>query len=506
MRCCLMKMYPLAYGIGGVLVMLGSLWDMAWAQGLPPVINVDLGSNEVVSLKLVRAGEFTQGSTSTEEGRESDETQRKVRLTKDFYMSETVITRGQFERFVNATRYRTEAESGPSGGFGVVNGKLVQQKQFSWRNPGFPQTANDPVTVVTYDDAMAFCRWLTGIAKRDCTLPTEVQWEYACRAGSTEARYSEPLDVVAWHRGNSNGTTHPVKQKPANAWGLYDFYGPVWQWCRDWYGPYAGSTTDPEQTSPPPGDKARRSLRGGSFISGESHSRSAERYRNEPKSRNADNGFRVVAATNVLSSPAGFQAMQKSSTPAAKPNIIESRPSSSSPPSTAYSKDISHQKEFKLGFPFMGLGCVGLVIAMIVFVVSRVKKSINGSSVSATPEPVVSGRAGRFRVRIQNDGFWIEGPPGSVGEMVSYRCEVGGTVREETVSYTPGPQGQFIFTGDQPTNVSLSERDLGWLEGGSRQVGGSGMDAHTLGRGIGMGSTLGRSAHSPSHSSFPSAY
>ena len=94
MRCCLMKMYPLAYGIGGVLVMLVSLWDMAWAQGLPRVINVDLGSNEVVSLKLVRAGEITQGSTSTEEGRERDETQRKVRLTKDFYMSETVITRG----------------------------------------------------------------------------------------------------------------------------------------------------------------------------------------------------------------------------------------------------------------------------------------------------------------------------------------------------------------------------------------------------------------------------
>lgn len=501
-----MKVYSLAYGIGGVLVILGSLWDSAWAQGLPPVINVDLGPNEVVSLKLVTAGDFTQGSPSTEEGRESDETQRKVRLTTDFYMSETVITRGQFERFVNATRYRTEAESGPSGGFGIVDGKLLQQKQFSWRNPGFPQTANDPVTIVTYDDAMAFCRWLTSIAKRDCTLPTEAQWEYACRAGSTGARYAEPLDTVAWHRGNSSGTTHPVKQKAANVWGLYDFYGPVWQWCRDWYGPYAGSTTNPEQTSPPPGDKARRSLRGGSFISGESHSRSAERYRNEPKSRNADNGFRIVAATNVLSSPAALQSTPKASKPAAEDIITGSHNFPPPPPSTVYSKDITYQKEFKLGFPFMGLGCVGLFIAMIVWVIARARKGFSGGTPGMGSMPISRGASGRFRARIQNDGFWIEGPPGSVGEMVSYRCEVGDTLREETVSYTPGPQGQFIFTGEQPSNVTLSERDLSWLQGGTRQVSGGVVDVDTLGRGIGMGSTVGRSSHSPSHSSFPSAY
>ena len=499
-----MKMNPSVYWIRAVLVMLGSLGNMAWAQSLPPVIRVDLGPNEVVSLKLVRAGDFTQGSPSTEEGREGDETQRKVRLTKDFYMSETVITRAQFERFVNATRYRTEAESGPSGGFGIVNGGLVQQKQFSWRNPGFTQTANDPVTTVTYDDALAFCRWLTGIAKRDCTLPTEAQWEHACRAGSTDARYAEQLDAVIWHRGNSNGTTHPVKQKPANAWGLYDFYGPVWQWCRDWYGPYAGSAVDPERTSPPPGDKARRVLRGGSFISGESHSRSAERYRNDAKSRNADNGFRVVAATSVKSPLTGFQAMQKSGTPAEK-NAITSPPRSGSPPpSTVYSKDINFQKDFQMGFPFMGLGCVGLFIAMIVWVIASVRRGLRGGAPSVGPMPINRGASGRFRARIQNDGFWIEGPPGSVGEMISYRCEIGDKVREETVSYTPGPQGQFIFTGDQPSNVSLSERDLSWLEGGSRQVGGSGMDAHTLGRGIGMGSSLGHS--SQSHSHFPSAY
>lgn len=486
----------------------GAAWFHAAAQELSPSITMNLGQGESITLKLVKAGSFVQGSPAGEDGREDDEAQREVRLTKDFYMSETVITRGQFERFVNATRFRTEAETGPSGGFGVVDGRMVQQKQFTWRNPGFAQSATDPVTIVSFDDAMAFCRWVSGIAKRDCTLPTEAQWEYACRAGSTGARYSEPVDTVAWHRGNSSGVTHPVKQKPANAWGLYDFYGPVWQWCRDWYGAYAGTTTDPEQMTPPPGGKPRRVLRGGSFMSGDGHSRSAERYRNEPKSRNADNGFRIVATVAArLSSPTpASKPMNQTSQSKASPAAQSSFPNTPAQHQDGVDFSFEHQGSF--GIPFMGLGCVGLFVALIAFVIMRVRRAMRGVSVRAAPDPVTHGPSSRFSARVQNDGFWIVGPPGSVGEMVTYRCLIGDTVREEMVSYTPGPEGQFIFTGEMPSEVTIAERDLNWLQGGSRQVGpqGSGVDVDTIGRGIGMASSIGRSSHSSSSSSFPSAY
>jgi hypothetical protein len=299
-----------------------------------------------------------------------------------------------------------------------------------------------------------------------------------------------------------------VKQKPANAWGLYDFYGPVWQWCRDWYGPYAGSTTDPEQTTPPPGDKPRRVLRGGSFMSGDGHSRSAERYRNEPKSRNADNGFRIVATVAArLSSPTpASKPMNQTSQPKASPAAQSSFPNTPAQHQDGVDFSFEHQGSF--GIPFMGLGCVGLFVALIAFVIMRGRRAMRGATVRAAPDPVTHGPSSRFSARVQNDGFWIVGPPGSVGEMVTYRCLIGDTVREEMVSYTPGPEGQFIFTGEMPSEVAIAERDLSWLQGGSRQIGpqGSGVDVDTIGRGIGMASSIGRSSHSSSSSSFPSAY
>ena len=271
----------------------------ACSNAQSPTLSIELGKGVSVAMALIKAGAFTQGSPTAEAGRKSDEPQREVTLTADFYMGITPVTRGQFARFVDETRFRTEAERGPSGGFGLVNGKVEQRPGFSWRNPGFPQTDDDPVVVVTCDDALAFIQWFSEKAKRPAGLPTEAQWEYAVRAGTTASRYAEPVNKVAWHKGNAGGTTHPLGKGVANAWGIRDAYGPVWQWCRDWYAPYEqGPQTNPFQHELSGSDKARRVLRGGSFLSDVSHARSAERYRNEPKSRNPDNGFRVMCSVN----------------------------------------------------------------------------------------------------------------------------------------------------------------------------------------------------------------
>lgn len=277
---------------------------LAWilsAAASPAVRAADnaltLHLSDAVSLRLVRVapGSFTQGSPVNEPGRGADETQRKVLLTKTFLLGETPVTRTQFELFVRETGYKTEAERGPSGGYGWDGKQLSQKRDFTWRAPGFPQDGNHPVTLVTWGDAQAFCAWVGRKSGRVCTLPSEAQWEYACRAGATTSYHGAKVDEIAWHRDNANSATHAVKAKQANAWGLFDMAGNVNEWCLDWYGPYSiGEATDPVANVAPSGETPRRVLRGGSWLRDPKHTRSAARFRNSPASRNADNGFRVL--------------------------------------------------------------------------------------------------------------------------------------------------------------------------------------------------------------------
>ena len=162
-------------------------------------------------------------------------------------------------------------------------------------NPsGFPECgARCPVEQVSWDDVQEFIRRLneresaSGYVYR---LPTEAEWEYAARAGTTGARHGE-LDEVAWYSDNSGPTTHPVGEKQANAWGLHDTLGNVWEFVADWYGEYpAGAVTDPQG----PDTGSGRVIRGGSWGGGAGYVRSAVRFSRSPGHRDGFIGFRLV--------------------------------------------------------------------------------------------------------------------------------------------------------------------------------------------------------------------
>lgn len=448
------------------------------AQAQTPTLELDLGGGVKMELILVRPGSFDQGSPTTEAGREADEgPQRRVTMAQSYYMAKFPVTRGQFAQFVQATRFRTEAEKGESGGFGVVGGKLVQQKQFTWRSPGFPQTDEHPVGLVSWPDAAAFCQWLTTKTSRLCELPTEAQWEYACRAGSTTAQYTAPVDAAAWYRQNSSGGTHPVGEKKPNAWGFHDFYGPVWQWCRDWYAPYPpGNAADPLQTNQNLSDKPRRVLRGGSFLSDVSHARSAERYRNDARSRNADNGFRIVCSVT--------QRSQAAAAPAT-PRPTERRTPPVSTPSHAPSEEAEGGNLFLglliiLGLPLL---VVAGVIWMIVRFISRRSASfpppltangLTGPEAAALLSARPAAMAHRFGFNLTDDGFFITGPEEAVGSHLRYECTVAGRDIADDLVFTPGPEGHFIFTGKRPASVRV--QTTGGAAGTSSTVVSSGSD------------------------------
>jgi formylglycine-generating enzyme required for sulfatase activity len=399
---------------------------LAWASpasAAEPTVAVDLGSGIRLDLVLVKAGTFRQGSPSTEAGRGDDETAREVTISRDFYIGKYPVTRAQFARFVAETGYRTEAEKGTSGGFGFDGQGLVQRKEFTWRSPGFAQDDDHPVVLVTYDDALAFSQWLSRKARRMVTLPTEAQWERACRAGSNARFYQGASDdearTIAWFKANAGNGTRAVGQKKPNAFGLYDVSGNVYQWALDWYGPYGpGPVTDPLESRSTLSDKPRRVLRGGSWLKDARSVRCAARYRNTPGSRNADNGFRVVAAAEE---PAALAATATVPSPAPEGAGTYEGP----------------WLWWVLGM--LGLLAIPLVpLALLVWIGLKVFRR---------------GPRG-VRTHIGDDGFWIYSPDHTRGRAISYRAVVDGVDRFGTIA-SPGSQGEYVYTGGKVARVRI---------------------------------------------------
>ena len=171
----------------------------------------------------------------------------------------------------------------------------AQWEAIMGNNPSHFIGADRPVENVSWDDCWAFIKKLNVMTGSAYRLPTEAEWEYACRAGSTTAYCfgddEAQLSDYAWYDANSKSETHPVGRKKANAWGLHDMHGNVWEWCHDWYGDYpAGSAIDPTGQS----SGSFRVLRGGccSYVAG--YARAASRNRFKPSYRSISLGFRVV--------------------------------------------------------------------------------------------------------------------------------------------------------------------------------------------------------------------
>ncbi|MCY2988528.1 MAG: formylglycine-generating enzyme family protein [Planctomycetota bacterium] len=239
--------------------------------------------------------------------------QHPVRITKPFYLAAHEVTVGQFRQFVNDSKYKTDAEQDGKGGYGFNGTTFEQKPEYTWRNAGFPQTDEHPVVNVSWNDADAFCRWLSQTERQTYRLPTEAEWEYACRAG-TQTRYcngDDPeglaevgnvADAAAKGKfsflsiaiGASDGYifTAPVGQFKPNAWGLYDMHGNAIEWCADWFdAKHYGKSLPDDPNGPPSGTS--RVLRGGSWSLTPYYSRSASRYRHPPASRLNVTGFRV---------------------------------------------------------------------------------------------------------------------------------------------------------------------------------------------------------------------
>jgi formylglycine-generating enzyme required for sulfatase activity len=251
-----------------------------------PVVRLDPKEiTNSIGIKLMRIpkGKFLMGIPETEEGRSKYETQHEVTISQNFYMGATEVTQAQWQKVMG-------------------------------NNPSKFEGDQLPVEAVSWEESFEFCKRLSELpeekkAGRKYRLPTESEWEYACRAGTTTPfHFGSQLNG---RQANCDGTepygtetkgpylekTTPVGKYPANAWDLYDMHGNVWEWCSDWAGEYpSGSVTDPSG----PATGSFRVRRGGGWLLDAVYCRSANRLWDDPSYRRYDIGFRVALSSSGI--------------------------------------------------------------------------------------------------------------------------------------------------------------------------------------------------------------
>lgn len=254
--------YALVLAFVALLVVYG----VVEADELPEITN-SIG----IRMKLIPAGTFRMGGVV-------GELPHQVTLTKPFYLGVHEVTNAQWKAVMDSV-------------------------------PSTRKDVDGPVEQVSWEDAVDFCRKLSEHPQekregRVYRLPTEAEWEWACRAGTTTS-YSfgddeSVLSDYGWFTGNSGDQTHPVGKKKPNPWGLYDMYGNVWEWCSDWHDFYpVGAATDPQG----PAESTERVLRGGACVSRAGYCQSAYRRRDDPSLRNLDVGFRLALSSSGIKPP-----------------------------------------------------------------------------------------------------------------------------------------------------------------------------------------------------------
>ena len=231
----------------------GALRQSIAASAAPGVLTNSIGMKFVV----IPAGEFVMGTGDDQRASDDEKPRHGVRITQPFYLAAHETTRGQFRRFVEETSYRTDTEQNGMGGHGWNEAKKEFERDLrcTWRNPGFDQTDDHPVVNVSWNDANAFADWLSQKEGKTYRLPTEAEWEYACRAGTTtlfwngndkegladvanvgdgtaRAKFPDWRTAIAARDGYA--FTAPVGSFGANAFRLFDMHGNVEEWCSDW--------------------------------------------------------------------------------------------------------------------------------------------------------------------------------------------------------------------------------------------------------------------------------
>jgi formylglycine-generating enzyme required for sulfatase activity len=279
---------------------------------LSKTLTLQLGNHRAIECIRIEPGRFLMGAPDTDKDALPEEKpQREVRIQSAFYLGRATVTFGQFQEFALDSGYRTDAERdarpGYRGGHGfnfVRNRHEGWFPQYTWRNPGWPITDDHPVGNISWNDAVKFCDWLSNRSGKRVRLPTEAEWEYACRAGTTTAFFTgddrgslrgyanvpdealrkklgEKPDADEWFPFDDGYPfTAPVGHFKPNPWGLYDMIGNVFQWCAD--------------VIPADAEGRTRVIRGGSYNTNVQTCRVAARGFGKPDSRYAYTGFRIA--------------------------------------------------------------------------------------------------------------------------------------------------------------------------------------------------------------------